>query len=179
MASAPGRFQAPKKPFFSSYFSKQKTLTYPDSSLRSSSAGSGIVRCLAWSPLGNLIATGVGSGNSTLRIWNPEKTNIKHSTELRGHTQTIDRVAWNPGREAELASCGGDGMVRFWDVRSKSSIGQVKVGSGSSSEELINMAWAPNGDEIIVGRKVTYQVPISCSLLAIVQPTNRNGWIVG
>lgn len=48
-----------------------------------------------------------------------------------------------------------DGIVRFWDVRSKSSIGQVKVGG-----ECINMAWRPDGEEVVVGRKVEDQVHI-------------------
>ena len=74
---------------------------------------------------------------------------MKNSTELRGHQGSIERVAWNPVKEAELASCGADGTVRFWDVRSKASIGEVKVGG-----ECFTLAWTPNGNEVLVGRKV-------------------------
>ncbi|KAF2428819.1 WD40 repeat-like protein [Tothia fuscella] len=164
MASTPGKFVAPKKATFSSYFSKQKTLTYPDSPLPRTSLHTSIVRCLSWSPLGNLIATGVGVSNPTLRIWNPERTNIKFSTELRGHSSTVDKVAWNPEREAELASAGADGTVRFWDVRSKGCVGVVKVGSGSA-EEILNVAWRPDGGEVVVGRKDDYLVRIDRSTL--------------
>src|ERR1700743_2453375 len=39
------------------------------------------IRTLAWNTTGQLIAT--GSVDRTLRIWNPERANVKYSTELR------------------------------------------------------------------------------------------------
>lgn len=74
---------------------------------------------------------------------------MKNSTELRGHQGAVERVAWNPVREAELASCGADGSVRFWDVRSKAVVGEVKVGG-----EGFTLAWTPDGSDLVVGRKV-------------------------
>jgi len=60
-------------------------------------------------------------------------------------------VAWNPAREAELASVGSDGTVRFWDVRTKGQcVGEVKVGG-----EGFSMAWRKGGEELVVGRKVS------------------------
>jgi len=154
--ATPSKFQAPKKLYISPYLAKQKIHLYPDPSARPTASGANNVGCLAWSPLGNLIATGVGAQSSAaLRIWNPEKSSIRYSTELRGHVGTIKRVGWNPSREAELATCGADGTVRLWDVRSKSLIGEVKVGG-----DCINMVWTPNGEEILVGRKVEGQVTI-------------------
>lgn len=64
-----------------------------------------------------------------------------------------ERVAWNPTREAELCSVGADGVVRVWDVRARGSealVGGVKVGG-----EGFSMAWHPDGDELVVGRKVS------------------------
>ena len=142
----PTRSRLLVKNAFAPTFSKQKTQTYSDSTRSSISHN---IRTIAWNPLGTLIAT--GAGDRTLRIWNPEKANVKNSTELRGHQGSIDRVAWNPVREAELASCGADGTVRFWDVRSKASIGEVKVGG-----ECFTLAWTPDGNEMLVGRKVSY-----------------------
>jgi THO complex subunit 3 len=141
----------------SRFMARQKTASYPDTPPpRSSVPSSNLVRSLAWSPLGNFVAT--GGGNSTLRVWNPEKSSIRNSTELKGHQGSIDRVAWNPDNADELATCGSDGTVRFWDVRSKALVGDVKVGG-----PCINLAWTPSGEELMVGRKVSAQAGVSVS----------------
>ncbi|CAF9935506.1 MAG: hypothetical protein HETSPECPRED_009811 [Heterodermia speciosa] len=92
----------PRKPVakdrFPALFATLKTQTYYDSTSR----GSHAIRTIAWSPTGHLIAT--GSTDRTLRIWNPDKPTSKNSTELRGHNGAIERVCWNPTKEAELAS---------------------------------------------------------------------------
>jgi len=133
------------------------------------------IRTIAWSPLGNLIATADGR---TLRVWNPERSDVKFSTELKPspvttavtntstngrnapsqsaaqHMTGVERVAWNPDREAELSSVGTDGIVRFWDVRTKGQcVGEVKVGG-----EGFSMAWRKGGEDLVVGRKVRFNV---------------------
>jgi THO complex subunit 3 len=62
---------------------------------------------------------------------------------------SLERVAFHPINENELASCSTDGFVRFWDVRSKASVGAVQVG-----EQPFTLAWRPDGTEIVAGRKV-------------------------
>lgn len=137
------------KTLFPIHFAKYRTTSYLDlpPGVRQASAAS-YLRCLSWSPLGNLVAT--GSGDRKLRVWNPERTNVKNSTELRGHTTSVERVAWNPLREAELASCSLDGTVRIWDVRTRTNVAEYKPGG-----ECFTLAWKPDGEELIVGRKVT------------------------
>jgi WD40 repeat protein len=103
------------------------------------------IRTIAWNPTGHLIAT--GSQDRTLRIWNPEKPQVKNSTELRGHTGAIERVAWNPTKEAELASVSTDGTVRFWDVRSKGCIKEVQLGAKG-----LSLSWSSDGSLVMVGR---------------------------
>ena len=152
----PARPRSLAKAAFPSAFSKQKTTAYSDSNRPSVSHH---IRTIAFNPQGTLIAT--GAGDRTLRIWNPEKSHVKNSTELRGHQGAVERVAWNPTKEAELASCSADGTVRFWDVRSKSSIGEVKVGG-----EAFTLAWKPDGSELIVGRKVRLAQTCTCLLIA-------------
>lgn len=105
------------------------------------------IRTLAWNPTGQLIAT--GSANRTLRIWNPERANARYSTELRGHSAGIEKVLFNPVRDAELASCSSDGTVRFWDVRSKTCVSRLDVGG-----EAFTLSWSADGKVVIVGRKV-------------------------
>ena len=103
------------------------------------------IRTISWNPTGHLIAT--GSQDRTLRIWNPDKPQLKNSTELRGHTGAIERVAWNPTKEAELASVSTDGTVRFWDVRSKACIESVQLGARG-----LSLSWAPDGRMVMAGK---------------------------
>lgn len=112
------------------------------------------IRTIAWNPTGHLIAT--GSADRTLRVWNPEKPQVKNSTDLRGHTGGIERVAWNPTKEAELASVSSDGTCRFWDVRNRSCTATVALGG-----EGLTITWAADGSVVIVGRKDDTLVPIS------------------
>jgi len=140
------------KPAFSLTFSKLKTSNYMDN-LRPGApvSSSHFIRTISWNASGTFVAT--GAADKTLRIWNPEKTNVKNSTELRtpnvSASVSLERVAFHPINENELASCSTDGMVRFWDVRSKASVGEVRVG-----EQPFTLAWTPNGKEIVAGRKV-------------------------
>lgn len=141
---------------FTPAFSKLKTSVYQDNPRPGSVVPSHhFIRTLSWNASGTFIAT--GSADRTLRIWNPEKTNVKNSTELRTPGATaptaLERVAFHPINENELASCGTDGMVRFWDIRTKASVGEVKVG-----EQPFTLAWTPDGSEIVAGRKVGHTV---------------------
>jgi THO complex subunit 3 len=133
---------------FQSSFSKLRTTAYLDTppGVRTSSTLSRIVT-LSWSPLGNYVAT--GAVDKKLRVWNPERAHVKHSTELRGHTGSVERVAFNPMREAELASCSLDGTIRIWDVRSKANVAEIKTG-----KECFSLCWRPDGSELVVGTKV-------------------------
>jgi THO complex subunit 3 len=81
---------------------------------------------------------------------------VKYSTELRGHSASVEKVLFNPGRDSELASCSSDGTVRFWDVRSKTCVSRLDVGG-----EAFTMAWSADGSVIVVGRMVIF----SCYLM--------------
>lgn len=74
---------------------------------------------------------------------------MKYSTELKGHSASIEKVAFNPTKDAELCSVSSDGTVKFWDVRTKAVINEVK-GLG----DTFTLAWAPDGESLIVGNKV-------------------------
>jgi THO complex subunit 3 len=149
----PARARLFTKKQFSDHFSDKKTKTavYQDSLRPAAVSTSHFIRTISWNASGTFIAT--GAADRTLRIWNPEKTNVKNSTELRTPSASaltnLERVAFHPINENELASCSTDGMVRFWDIRSKASVGEVKVG-----EQPFTLAWTPDGSEIVAGRKV-------------------------
>ncbi len=74
---------------------------------------------------------------------------MKYTTELKGHEGRIVKIAFNPVKEAELCSLSVDGVVKFWDVRTKKMINEVK-GLGEAS----TLAWHPDGKNLIVGNKV-------------------------
>lgn len=116
------------------------------------------IRTLAWNPTGQLIAT--GSADRTLRIWNPDRPNFRYSTDLRGHSGAIEKVLFNPVRDAELASCSADGTVRFWDVRSKTCVSRLDVGG-----EAFTMSWSADGSSMVVGKKVRHLISDMRSLM--------------
>lgn len=128
---------------FPAYFSSLRTQTYIESS-RGPNFHS--LRSIAWNPIGTLIA--VGSTNGNLRVWNPDRANVKYSTELKGHTAPIEKVAFSPVKDAVLCSVSSDGNVKFWDVKTKEVINEVK-GLG----DAFTLAWSPDGETLIVGNK--------------------------
>lgn len=87
---------------------------------------------------------------------NPEKANVRFSTELKGHAAAIQKVAFNPVKDGELASVSDDGAVKFWDVRTKNCTNEVK-GLG----DAFTLVWAPDGESLIVGNKVRTAI-MSC-----------------
>ncbi|KAK7432570.1 hypothetical protein QQZ08_000777 [Neonectria magnoliae] len=137
--------QSLSKDNFSKYFESLRSQPYSDPN-NSRSANPHSLRTIAWNPLGTLVAT--GSSERVLRVWNPEKPHIKFSTELKGHTASIEKVAFNPTKDAELCSVSSDGVVKFWDVRTKACFNEVK-GLG----DAFTLVWAPDGETLLVGNK--------------------------
>jgi THO complex subunit 3 len=145
------RFHPPKPTLFPTHIKRQKTTSYPEVPPRGASAiAANSVRALAWSPLGTQIATGMST--RSIRIWDPEKPRL-HVSEFQFRGEKADKLLFHPGGEPEVASVGEDGMVRFWDVRSKGSSGEVKAGG-----LCFTLAWSPDGKELVVGKKVSTEV---------------------
>ena len=68
---------------------------------------------------------------------------------MKGHAAGIEKVAFNPVKDAELCSVSIDGIAKFWDVRTKAVINEIK-GLG----EAFTLAWSPDGESLVVGNKV-------------------------
>ncbi|KAL4811224.1 WD40-repeat-containing domain protein [Aspergillus unguis] len=149
---APPRRNLLAKERFSFAFGSLRTQSYHDPAAKG--PGTHTIRTIAWNPTGQLIAT--GSHDRTLRIWNPERSQSRYSTELRGHTGGIEKVLFNPARDSELASCSSDGTVRIWDVRSKTCVSRLEVGN-----EAFTLSWSADGKVLIAGRKDDTLIPIS------------------
>lgn len=149
--------QSLSKERFPTYFGSLRSQPYSDPNSSRAPGANNNLRCIAWNPLGTLIAT--GSSNKTLRVWNPEKAHVKFSTELKGHAAPIEKVAFNPTKDAELCSVSNDGVVKFWDVRTKACFNEV-----SGLGDAFTLAWAPDGQTLIVGNKA--------DLIYVLSPTS-------
>ena len=73
------------------------------------------VRTVAWNITGTRLAS--GSTDKTIRVWNPEKPEVRYSLQLKGHSQTVDQLCWDPTNPDYLVSASHDKTVRFWDYR--------------------------------------------------------------
>lgn len=158
----PPRARPLRKDMVASVF-KPKAITFSETFKPSSLAPN--IRSISWSPTGSL----VGCATTVyIRVWNPERADVKASTELKdgikggAHGGAVERVVFCPTREAVLASCGQDGLVKLWDVRLPGAAGMVgagpkgsvtsKSGDAAVGGKALFLTWHPNGTELLVGR---------------------------
>jgi WD40 repeat protein len=101
---------------------------------------------------------------------------VNYSTQLIGHSAGIEKVAFNPVKDAELASVSSDGVVKFWDVRTKAVINEVK-GLG----DAFTLVWAPDGESLVVGNKVwslSSVHSLNIPVLTIILPILLRFWCI-
>jgi U3 small nucleolar RNA-associated protein 13 len=73
-----------------------------------------------FAPKGCLITGGskglvlTGSGDKTVKIWSLSDYSCLRTFE--GHTNSVYNVAWLNGGHIQVASAGGDGLVKVWDA---------------------------------------------------------------
>ncbi|KAK9479820.1 WD40-repeat-containing domain protein [Lipomyces japonicus] len=115
------------------------------------------VRAVAWNPLGNRVATATAASAAAVRVWNPERADVRYSTELRQHSTAAgggggggggaDAIAWDPTLSDRLCVCAtAAGTVRLWDVRANTCL------ASTSSATLMPAAaiYAPDGSVIAI-----------------------------
>ena len=73
-----------------------------------------------------------------MRVWDVDR-NGKGSSELecKGHSDTVERIVWNPSSSDQFVSAGGDGDLRFWDARTGKCLATVALG-----DECVALTWA-------------------------------------
>lgn len=70
------------------------------------------VECLAFSPAGNLVAS--GSDDKTIRVWDVKTGKALHT--LFGHTDWVSSVVFSSDG-SKIISAGADNSIRIWSVR--------------------------------------------------------------
>jgi WD40 repeat protein len=102
--------------------------------------GRGMVRSVAWSPDGNVIAVG-----GVLGIWlyTPELEDIGL---LKGHTKAVYGLAFSPDSK-RLASASHDMTVRIWDVDAQTELHTMTGHTGLT----VAVAWSPDGSMVASG----------------------------
>ncbi|KAK5004757.1 hypothetical protein LTR28_008507 [Elasticomyces elasticus] len=151
--SATGRSQQLKKDIFGAKLLGSKPVLFSESARPSGLALK--LTSIGWSAAGTAVAASNGAG---IRVWNPEKANVKASVELRGHTGAVEKLEWSPAAADVLASTGADSTVRVWDVRvgggaaglagKGSAVGEFKMG-----DQGLYLTWTQDGNQIVAGRR--------------------------
>lgn len=92
---------------------------------------------------------------------------------MRGHSDSVDQLAWHPQSPFDLVSASADKSVIFWDLRAptkppaggtaapRSNTSGFVSHSGPAAAmsavqtkgENINLAWSPDGNTVAVGNK--------------------------
>jgi THO complex subunit 3 len=124
------------------------TAAIPTGPGSSTQRGSCSVRALGWSIDGRRLAS--SSTDRTIRIWTPERS-VDHraTSELRGHTDAVEQLAWDSLHPELLATAGADRTVKFWDIRTASATSTI-----ATSGININVAYHPAGNLVAVGDKL-------------------------
>jgi THO complex subunit 3 len=183
MAPSQQRSRPLNKVTFQQLFKPLKPITLSESASTRPSPLVQKINAITWSATGGLLAT---CTSANIRVWNPERANLKSSTELRNaHPKhgaaygsvgvsgdTVEKVEFCPVQENLLASTAGDGMVRLWDVRTPT--GSTGIGGKGTpkadckvGDTGIFLTWHPDGQELLVGRKddVIHSVDIRRTVL--------------
>lgn len=112
-----------------------KSIIFNDGAIR-------VVRNVAFSPDGELVAAAYWDG--TVALWEPVKRQLVHVFE--GHTNCAHNVAFSPDGK-RLASASWDGTVRLWDLETFAPTYTLKGHHGA----VYGLAFRPDGRQLATG----------------------------
>jgi WD40 repeat protein len=105
----------------------------------------GAVRTIAFAPgssqsSGLLIASGGEDATVQVWTWNLESRTFRLVTQYKGHTSTVNTLAWSPDG-SRIASADSAGQIHIW--RSKTA---EKLLAFQAHQDAVNaLAWSPEG----------------------------------
>ena len=82
-----------------------------------------IVDAIAFAPDGKLLASGSGTADKSVRLWNPDDG--KELKNLGAHNGSVYCVTFSPDGKL-LASSGADNIIKVWDVAGQTELMQLK-----------------------------------------------------
>ena len=98
-----------------------------------------VVRSVAFSPDGRILASGSGSDERTVRLWDVHTGQCLNT--LRGHSNGIWTVAFNP--QGDILATGSDDLtVKLWDVRTGQCLNTLQ----GHTIWVWSVAFNPQGD---------------------------------
>ena len=101
----------------------------------------GTIYSIVFSPDGKRLAT--GSTDGTAKIWDAETGTLL--MDLRGHTNTVFRVAFDSANSSRLATASADGTARIWDI----ATGKPLTILTGHKNAVNSVAFSPDGARII------------------------------
>ena len=125
------------------------------------------VRCVRWSPSGTKLASCALDGSIRVHSLNSLHGHSANSdglsaastapspdsaVELRGHSGSVEAIAWSRAQPWLLASASLDRTVRLWDTDDNDGEGRC-LETLTCAGELISVAWSADGRFIAAGSK--------------------------
>lgn len=104
----------------------------------------GVASSLAFSPDGQLVAVGFGSGDGSVRVWRVADGALLHT--LVGHENVVEALVFSPDGQV-LVSGSWDHTVRLWRIADGASLGTF----GEHPERISSLAFAPDGRTLAIG----------------------------
>ena len=101
----------------------------------------GAVYTVAFSPVAASLVASAGE-NRTIKLWNLQNDTV---TTLRGHTATVNSVAFSPNGEL-LASGGDDYKFKLWDVQNQQTIATLEHITDRGLFQVKEVAFSPDGE---------------------------------
>lgn len=108
----------------------------------------GVVRALAFSDDGRLLAS--GSDDGVVRVWDAAKGGLLRAFE--GHADSVGAVAFGPGGRM-LASGGEDESVKVWDVSTGALLHSIDY-DGPDLLYVVSIAFSPDGKRLLTAQGV-------------------------
>ncbi|MDR3645924.1 MAG: WD40 repeat domain-containing protein [Candidatus Babeliales bacterium] len=96
-----------------------------------------IVKCISWSPKGELIASASEINDPTIRIWNVNTGS--ELNKIESHKAAVTSIAWSPDG-TKILSGSNDRTVKVSEINSKQRLNILT----EHKEPVTTVAWSPN-----------------------------------